>query len=149
MAWTGTFHLIIRRRPHDNILDYFLKKSAPFRPQTMEELFALRLAQRLNDAAAIEHYVRLVAEHSVEQCLSAYRRAVKMQAIPLPAQFHTELQRSNGRCYPASIRLIAINVECRSIAAVSCGSRYPEYADVRQLSSLLDRAQTSGIGFIN
>lgn len=132
-----------------NILDYFLKKAAPFRPESMDELLALRLAQRLGDTAAIEHYVRLVAEYSAERCLSAYRRVSKGQTTSPATEFHAELQRSNGRCQPTSVRLIAIKVERRSIAAVISGSRYPEYADVRHLSSSLDRAQTSAIGFIN
>jgi len=133
-----------------NILDYFLKKSLPFRPKSMNELLALRIAQKLADTGAVEHYIRLLADYSIEQILAAYKRAAKSGDARVSALFHRELQTGNGRpAYSDEIRLIAIKVERRSIGAAVYDGNHLVYTDVRHLSSSPERAQSSSVGFVN
>src|SRR5436190_16991964 len=61
-----------------NILDHVTVKRplAWFRPTTVRELFVLRLAQKLGEPAAAEHYAELARRHSDETLLLAYRRTI-------------------------------------------------------------------------
>lgn len=134
------------------ILDRFAKPQTTFRPATMDELFALVLAYRLEEQAAAGHYAALVCERSPEELACAYSRALKAgdQDGSLARQFHTELR--NGRMGRASGRpvpLLAIKVERRSVAAALFIGRHLEDAHVRHLSSVASRAQSSAVGFIN
>lgn len=42
-----------------SLFDRFIPATTPFQPKTTTELFALRLSQKLEDAAAVRHYVTL------------------------------------------------------------------------------------------
>jgi hypothetical protein len=117
----------------------------------MDELFALRLAQKVGDETAAEHYLKLLSEHSQEKLLSAYLRALKPGAPPtLARQFHSELRHGNGRLAASDdIRLISVKVERRSIAAVVFIGTHLDFTQVRHLSSIAARAESSAIGFLN
>ena len=63
-----------------NILDQVARSSSSarygqFQPSDQREYFALRLAQKLDDAAAARHYGELLEHYSEDQLLVAYRRA--------------------------------------------------------------------------
>src|SRR4051794_20739893 len=114
-----------------NILDRFARSPSSFthsyfRPQSAGELFALRLASKLNDIVAVPHYVELVEQHSEESLLVAYRRVFASGTVSNPARrFHAELVRLNGRNGHESATkwLIAVRIERRAVAvAVSYGT---------------------------
>lgn len=136
-----------------SILDQIAVKPAAtvFRPASPGELFALRLAQKLGEPAAISHYLDLAARYSSEVLLAAFRRAMNGGSPPsdLARRFHSELSISTRNGYPhRTERLLAIKVERRSVAvAVFVGSRL-EYHDVRQLSSQSNKAESSALGFV-
>jgi hypothetical protein len=134
-----------------SILDRFNNTKAGFVPATIQDMFALRLAQKLGDASAAAHYAILVTEHSEDRLLLAYRRAIRNgQNGDLGRRFHAELERnhSNGHngCRPS---LFSIRVERRAVAGAVFRGDHLEYADSRQLSSAHDKAQVSAVGFVN
>jgi hypothetical protein len=132
-----------------SLLDKFIPAIAPFLPTTATDLFALRLAQKLNDAAAVRHYVTLADTHSESQLLCAYRRTLRTPGNgDLGRRFHLELQHahtngSNDR----SAKLISIRVERRAVAACIFHGHQLEYTDSRQLSSDNSKALDSAVGF--
>lgn len=133
------------------ILDRFSDRQSGFTPATAQDLFALRLAQKLGDAPAAAHYAALLAENSEAQLLLAYRRAVRNRVGgDLGRRFHAELERTHPNfqndCGPA---LISVRVERRAVAAAVFRDDHLEYADSRQLSSANDKALASAVGFIN
>lgn len=139
-----------------NILDRIARSPAPFthsafRPQSARELFALRLASKLDDVAAVRHYVELVEQYSEEHLLVAYRRVfVSTPVSSLARRFHVELERLNGRNghEMASKRLVAVRIERRAVAvAISEGTNL-EHAQIRQLSSASDKAISSAAMFV-
>src|SRR5579872_3897374 len=112
-----------------------------YRPATIRQLFVLRLAQKLGEPAAVEHYAELARKHNDETLLLAYRHTLNHGHPPrdLGRKFHEELtktreQNINGEnCKDEESRLLAIKVERRSIAlAVFIGTRL-DYHDVRHL----------------
>jgi hypothetical protein len=123
-----------------------------FRPRTVPEFFALQLARRLGDAEAAPHYVELVGERSEEGLLVAYRRTVatsKQGGETLARNFHTALDRTNGSGPDADqVRLLAINVERRTVSASVFMGRHLEYTDKRHLSSVRAKAEGSTVSFI-
>jgi hypothetical protein len=134
-----------------SFFDKFIPTSSSFRPRTTTELFALRLAQKLDDASAVGHYVTLAENHSESQLLCAYRRTLRAKGNGDRGRvFHRELEhtRANGS-HERNARLISIRVERRAVAAAIFHSDHLEYADSRQLSSAHDRALASAVGFVN
>lgn len=139
------------------ILDRVARSSAPalktqFRPATAEHFVALRLAQRLNDAAAAHHYAELSDRYLEGQLLTAYRRTKASGSHDLARTFHVELERlgNHGGNGVSHKQLAAIRIERRAIAvAIFDGERlkYPPIA--RQLSSDPDKALGSAARFIN
>ena len=134
-----------------NILDHFLQRITEFHPKTMDELFTLRLAQKLSEPSAAADYAALLAEHPLERLLTAYRCAVKAgNELAMKDQFYRHLRAGHGRLtYPEAVRLMAIKVERRSVAAAVYDRRQIEYTQVRHLASSSGRAQASAVGFIN
>ena len=134
-----------------HILDKFIPVGTVFRPETVSELFALRLAQKLGDAPAARHYLALADNYTEAQLLSAYRRTVRAAGNgDRGKRFHVELERihSNGN-HDHCTSLISIRVERRAVAAAIFHGDHLEYTDSRQLSSVQDRAFASAVGFIN
>jgi len=115
-----------------NILDQVARSSAAarynqFQPSDQREYFALRLAQKLDDAVAVRHYVELAEHYSEAQLLSAYRRAKATGSHLDPARsFHLELKRLEGRpCDgPAIRRLAAIRIERRADKALGSAASF-------------------------
>ncbi len=134
-----------------SILNSFKGQPAEFVPETGQDVFALRLAQKLNDAPAVAHYAMLAVEYSEHQLLSAYRRVIRQSAGgDLGRRFHLELERVHTNGYQnGDTSLIAIRVERRTIAAAIFQGDHLEYTDARQLSSARDKALASTVGFIN
>jgi hypothetical protein len=141
-----------------NILDQVARSSAAaiynqFQPSDQHEYFALRLAQKLDDAVAVRHYVELAEHYSEAQLLSAYRRAKATGSHLDPARsFHLELKRLEGRPgdVPTIRRLAAIRIERRAVAvAILEGEHLAVPPQVRQLSSNSDKALGSAASFIN
>lgn len=133
------------------ILDRFPIATTHFQPQTVSELFALRLAQKLGDARAAEHYSSLVDAYPEAHLLTAYRRAHRNSGNgEIGRRFHVELERihSNGS-HDGQTSLLAIRIERRAVAAALFNGTHLEYADSRQLASARDRALASSVGFIN
>lgn len=122
-----------------------------FRPKSPSELFAMRLATKLGDASAAQHYSDLLDQHAEEHLLIAYRRTLAVgKSADLARHFHDELKRLHGRNgnTHSHRRLISIRIERRAVAvAVSAGSQL-EYARVRQLSSSGDKAIASAATFL-
>ena len=141
-----------------NILDQVARSSSSarysqFQPSDQQEYFALRLAQKLDDAEAARHYAELVGHYSEAQLLTAYRRAKAAGSHADPARgFHHELKRLEGRTGddPPTRRLAAIRIERRAIAvAILEGEHLAAPPQVRQLSSNSDKALNSAASFIS
>ena len=134
-----------------SLLDKFLPIHTAFRPRTPADLFSLRLAQKLDDAAAVRHYVSLADRHPQGQMVSAYRRTKRAQRNGnLGRQFLAELGRVHSNAsHNGWARLISIRVARRAVAAAVFYGDQLEYTDARQLSSTHDRALSSAVGFIN
>jgi hypothetical protein len=133
------------------ILERFIQVAAPFRPRSPADVFALRLAHKLGDAVAAQHYAMLVGSYSESHLLVAFRRTVKSgQRSNLGRRFHMELERvhSDGQ-NGYGTKLLAVRVERRSVAAAVFQGGQLEYTQVRQLSSSREKALTSAVGFIN
>jgi len=141
-----------------NILDQVAKSAAftrysHFEPTDQEQYFALRLADKLNDAVAARHYVELSEHYSQAQLLTAFRRVKTVGCHLDPARcFHEELKRLEGRkgdILPARF-LAAIRIERRAIAlALMQGDHLAAAPLVRQLSSDTDKALGSAALFIS
>jgi hypothetical protein len=133
-----------------HILDRFVLPTTSFEPRTIEELFALHLARKLNDAAAVRHYVSLVDAHSEGQLLCAYRRAKRTDALAnLARRFHVELERTRANgSYQHHVNQISIRIERRTVAAAIFRTGHLEYSDSRQLSSVHEKAAASAAEFI-
>jgi hypothetical protein len=138
------------------ILDRVARSSFPdhprqFRPASTEHFVALRLAQRLNDAGAVHHYVELCDRHAEGVLLTAYRQAMTSGSRDLARSFHAALEgvgRNGSGVTPR--HLAAIRIERRAIAvAIFNGGRlkYPPIA--RQLSSDPNKALGSAAMFID
>jgi hypothetical protein len=131
------------------ILEKF--KVSAFKPRTVSDLLALRLAWKLGDSSAASHYAQLVSRHSEAQLLTAFRRTILVKREQdLGKRFHVELERvgsdvSNGN----GAHLIAIRVERRSIAAAVFFGQQLEYCDLRQLPSDKDKVVGSAVRFFN
>src|ERR1019366_9432136 len=141
-----------------NILDQVARSSSSarynrFEPCNQQEYFALRLAQKLDDAGAARHYAQLLDHYSEAQLLAAYRRAKPAGSHLDPARsFHLELKRLEGRTGdgPAIRRLAAIRMERRAVAvAILEGDHLAAPPQVRQLSSNTDKALGSAASFIS
>lgn len=135
----------------NSLLDHFEVKTTGFRPTTVRDLFALRLAQRLGDAPAVRHFVTLSDTYSEAQLLCAYRKMMRVGGIgDRGKRFHAELLRANGNGNGSpDDRLIAIRVERRAVSAAIFTGQHLEYADSRQLSSSHEKAVTSAAGFVD
>jgi hypothetical protein len=132
-----------------SILDQYKPKTSVFVPETAKDLFALRLAQKLGDAASAAHYAILATEYSEPQLLLAYRRALRDSHQPLAKRFHQELERVHSTPdHGPTPALIAIRIERRVVAAAIFRGDHLEYVDARQLSSVRDKALISAVGFI-
>lgn len=133
-----------------SILDHFLHRQQPFRPKSIAEVLALRVSQGIHDEAAAAHYASLVAEHSPERLLGAYRRVLKGgSSSDLASRFHKELQHETCRVsLHDDVRLIAVKVERRSVAAAVFIGLHLEHTDIRHLSSQPKRAESSAVDFI-
>jgi len=128
------------RAPHGHI-----------RPGTALEFFALRLATKLGEPQAADHYVELTEHHPEENLLVAYRRTVASGAhTNLARSFHVELERLNGRNGSGQIRkrLLAVRIERRAVAVAILTGEHIEYVQIRQLSSSSDKAIGSAATFV-
>jgi hypothetical protein len=134
-----------------SILDQFLPTSAAFRPKTSSELFALRLAQKLDDGDAVRHYVALSAEYPQARLLAAYQQTARSPGgLSLGRRFHVELERYRGQTANGyHSNLAALRVERRAIAVAIFSGDHLEYTQVRQLASMKDKALSSAVGFVN
>jgi hypothetical protein len=124
-----------------------------FCPTNPDEFFALQLARRLNEGGAAQHYADLMRHHSVEQLMTAFRRASARGSHQDPARsFHDELQRLGNRDLDETQdrRLAAVRVDRRAVAVVILCGIHLEYPPlVRQLPSDSNKAQNSAAGFIS
>src|SRR5690348_15955814 len=101
-----------------SLLDQFIPTTKVFRPGTTSELFSLRLAQKLDDVAAVRHYQELTGAYSEGQLLLAFRRTSRTDAHGDRGRyFHTELKRihANGQ-HNHLASLISIRIERRTVA---------------------------------
>jgi hypothetical protein len=134
-----------------NILDRFVLPATSFQPKTLSEFFASHLARKLNDAAAIRHYVSLADNHSEGQLLCAYRRAKRTEGnVDLARRFNLELERTHlGDYHDSHFDQISIRIERRTVSAAIFQNGHLEYSDARQLSSSRNKAEASAIGFVD
>jgi hypothetical protein len=133
------------------LLDRFAPPAIGFVPRTAQDLFALRLAHKLNDPRAAAHYAMLAARYSEARLVTAYRRALRHNAASdLGMRFLAELEHASdyGSSGPNS-NLLAVRVERRSIAAAVFYGDHLEYTQMRQLSSIREKALGSAVTFVN
>jgi len=133
-----------------SLFDKFIPATTPFQPKTTTEMFALRLSQKLEDAAAVRHYVTLADSYSQGHLLGAYRWTIREHGGgDRGRRFHVELERSrtNGN-HDRNTSLISIRVERRAVAAAVFRGDHLEYTDARQLSSDREKALSSAVGFV-
>src|SRR6266851_4617489 len=116
-----------------SLFDKFIPDSTAFRPTTGSDLFALRLAQKLDDAPAVRHYAALADTHSEAQLLCAYRRTLRANGNgDRGRRFHIELERTHANgSYDSHASLISIRVERRAVAAAIFHGDHLEYTDAR------------------
>jgi hypothetical protein len=100
---------------------------------------------------AARHYAELVVTHSEAGVISACKKVLKTESgLGLARQFHLELARAKGSgATSLHVKLLAIRVERRTIAAAIFDGDRLDYTDVRHLSSNREKALGSCIGFIN
>src|ERR1051326_1646159 len=123
-----------------------------FRPVSRLDYFALRLAQKLGDPAAAQHYAQLADRYGEGRLLTTFHRVESASDAKRAWRFHAELERilgngSAGNGHPK--KLAAIRVERRSVAVVIMNGENPELVRMRQLSSVTDKALSSALGFVN
>ena len=142
-----------------NILDHIARTSSAalrsqFLPETPSQFLALRLAVRMNDSAAVGHYVALSERYGDYRLLTAYRRVREAGChTDLGRAFLRELerlaQRNTGSLEIDTRRLAAIRIERRAVAvAILSGEHLDSPPQVRQLSSDGDKAVNSAVAFI-
>lgn len=134
-----------------SILSRFGPVHRVVRPQTIEDLFGLRLARKLHDEDAAQHYAVLAAQHPLERLVAAYKRALATGADGLAKRFHEELGRMNNHCESrsAKLNLLAVRVERRAVAAAVFRGEHLEYTQVRHLASARSNALNTAVGFAN
>jgi hypothetical protein len=120
-----------------------------FRPKTAQEFLALRLAGRLGDTSAAEHYAELAEQFTEGQLLAAYRRTLSNHLDPA-RRFHRELEPLRGRnCSTESRSLLcAIRIERRAIAVAILNGDHLQHIDAKQLSFMPDKALESASTFM-
>jgi hypothetical protein len=139
------------------ILDHIAKTRAAadpqrtFQPATPGEFFALRLATRLGDAAAVRHYIELYDRCSETRLLAAQRLALKRGSEDPARTFHQLLEQGGKNGNGTVGRdLAAIRIERRAIAVAIFSGQSPKYPPIaRQLSSDPDKALGSAAMFLN
>lgn len=142
-----------------NILDQVARTSlaalrTQFLPETPSQFLALRLAVRMNDSAAVRHYVGLAERFGDQRLLTAYCRVREAgHHTDLGRAFLGELerlaQRNTGTIDIETRRLAAIRIERRAVAvAILSGEGLDSPPQVRQLSSDVDKAINSAVAFI-
>jgi len=135
------------------ILDQVAKSAAKiryghFRPATTQEFFALRLADKLDDAGSAQHYAELADRFSPSQLLAAYARVLPSN-LDLARRFHIELESlktKNGGEGPS--RVGAIRIERRAVGFAILRGDHLIHADGRQLSSVPDKALDNAVSFV-
>lgn len=134
-----------------SILDNFIPASEQFRPRDVEEVFALRLAHRLDDAEVAAHYAQLAGQHPLSRLLMAYRLTLRAgHGGDLGRRFHAELSRLSGdQPLPRSRSLLAIRVHRRCIGAAVFQGTQLDYTERRQLGFNKDKALGSAVRFVN
>ncbi len=122
-----------------------------FQPTTPDEFFALRLAERLGDAATAKHYAELAGEHSPERLLSLYHRIVSEETAQTQAgkRLHVLLTgHAHGSVHCARPRLLAVAVMRRAIATALFVGTHLEGVRLRHLPSVPSKAEFSAAGFL-
>lgn len=67
--------------------------SAPFRPASMEDVFAVYLARELGDSSRVRWYAKLTSQYSLCILLNALRRVRKRRSEQVdPEGFHSALR---------------------------------------------------------
>ena len=94
-----------------SLFEKFIPPSTAFVPRTAQDVFALRLAQKLNDAKAAAHYAMLAATYSESRLISAYRRTLRnIDDSDLGRRFQSEIKNAHehflGRSNLLAIREI-------------------------------------------
>lgn len=123
-----------------------------FRPASRLDYFALRLAQRLGDPMAAQHYAELADRWGEGPILAAMRAVEANSGANRALRFHAALERIRGNDSGGHVhvsRLAAIRVERRSVAMVIMGAKNPEHVRMRQLSSANNKALSSALVFVN
>lgn len=142
----------------NGILNYIASHDATarysaFRPASVQEFFALRLAQKLKEERSAAHYIELLDRYTEDECLAAFAAVKDRPAADRARLFHRTLELRNARRRygrtSTGDRLAAIRVERRSVAIVILTAGHPEHMQVRQLSSSSEKALGSAYGFVN
>ena len=77
-----------------NILDAVARTRREFRPETVQEFFALQLARKLNDISSVRSYVEFCGRYSEDDLLTVYRRAQENSSgMSMADRFRFELRR--------------------------------------------------------
>jgi hypothetical protein len=130
------------------------KRYGAFSPKTTSAYFALRLATKLGERKAVEHFIELLKDFPEAQILTAYRRTVAhCPKGDLARLFHEELEHfryrdeagddGNGKRW-----LLAIRIERRAVGFAAFQGDHLSYAQSRQLSSSSGKAISSAVAFI-
>lgn len=138
-----------------SILDQVARSSFEFNhfcPKSTQQFFALRLAAKLGDGSAAQHYANLAEHHSESQLLVAFHRAIALgNNAALVRRFHVELERlgeRNGSNLEKS-RIAAIRVERRAMAVAILSAEHLEYTQPLQLASAPEKATASAVSFVS
>jgi hypothetical protein len=136
------------------ILDRVAKSAANsrygyFRPATAQEFFALRLAAKLGDAGAAQHYVELADTASQSQLLAAYGRTL-LTNTDLARRFHLELEslKNRNRADHEVTPLAAVRIERRAVGFAILRDDHLMHVEARQLSSAPDKALGNTVRFV-
>ena len=125
-------------------------RRSTFRAASPNDYFALRLATRLGEPAAAAHYAELVSQYPQETLIRAFNKAMDAAVSSgNPGHlFHDHLLRNGSNGYVPNVRLVAVRVERRTIAAASFTGTHLDGQRVLHLSSNTHRAEISTASFI-
>lgn len=134
-----------------SILDKFTTPGSAFRARSLGEVFALRLARKLQDEVAVSHYANLAEQHTVGRLLLAYRSTLRIgHCGDLGRRFHAQLARfSEDQARPRASTLLVLRIERRCIAVAVFLGTHLDYTEVRHLSSSKDKALGSAVRFVD
>jgi hypothetical protein len=125
-------------------------RSRGFVPESPDEFLALRLAVRLGEPEAAQHYLMLVSQYPQEFILGSYRWAKRRQGSgrPLGKLFHEAISQQTASLRPQIQRTVAIAVERRHVSGAVFLGAHLEDVRTKHLPGQPEKMAGSAVGLI-